>query len=376
MTGPDIIFFWVARMIMAGYEYIGKMPFKHVYFTGIVRDKLGRKMSKSLGNSPDPLDLIERFGADGVRMGMMLCAPAGNDILFDDSLCEQGRNFCNKIWNCFRLIKGWDVADNEMPATNQWGVDWFNSVLAKAQTEVADLFTKYRLSEALMAIYKLFCDDFSGWYLEIIKPAYGQPIDRATYEQTVHFLDVMLKLLHPFMPFITEELWQALQERKESESLMVSRLEEISNESDMANASDVFEIISAIRNIRAQKNISPKEVLTLVTPTELPTVVMKLANVELAIGAEKSAGSASFIIGTTEYSVPLEKFINVDEELKKLEAELAHQEGFLRGVMGKLNNERFVANAKPEIVELERKKKADAEKRIATLKEAIAQLKD
>ena len=376
VTGPDIIFFWVARMIMAGYEYIGKMPFKHVYFTGIVRDKLGRKMSKSLGNSPDPLDLIERFGADGVRMGMMLCAPAGNDILFDDSLCEQGRNFCNKIWNCFRLIKGWEVADNAMPDTNQWGVDWFNSVLAKAQAEVADLFTKYRLSEALMAIYKLFCDDFSGWYLEIIKPAYGQPIDRATYEQTVHFLDVMLKLLHPFMPFITEELWQALQERKESESLMVSRLEEISSESDMANASDVFEIISAIRNIRAQKNISPKEVLTLVTPAELPAVVMKLANVELAIGAEKSAGSASFIIGTTEYSVPLEKFINVDEELKKLEAELAHQEGFLRGVMGKLNNERFVANAKPEIVELERKKKADAEKRIATLKEAIAQLKD
>ena len=375
VTGPDIIFFWVARMIMAGYEYIGKMPFKHVYFTGIVRDKLGRKMSKSLGNSPDPLDLIERFGADGVRMGMMLCAPAGNDILFDDSLCEQGRNFCNKIWNCFRLIKGWDVADNEMPATNQWGVDWFNSVLAKAQAEVADLFTKYRLSEALMAIYKLFCDDFSGWYLEIIKPAYGQPIDRATYEQTVHFLDVMLKLLHPFMPFITEELWQALVERKDGESLMVSRLEEISNVSDMAIASDVFEVISAIRNIRAQKNISPKEVLTLVTPTELPAVVVKLANVELAIGAEKSAGSASFIIGTTEYSVPLEKFINVDEELKKLEAELAHQEGFLRGVMGKLNNERFVANAKPEIVELERKKKTDAEKRIATLKEAIAQLK-
>ena len=376
VTGPDIIFFWVARMIMAGYEYIGKMPFKHVYFTGIVRDKLGRKMSKSLGNSPDPLDLIERFGADGVRMGMMLCAPAGNDILFEDSLCEQGRNFCNKIWNCFRLIKGWEVADNAMPDTNQWGVDWFNSVLAKAQAEVADLFTKYRLSEALMAIYKLFCDDFSGWYLEIIKPAYGQPIDRATYEQTVHFLDVMLKLLHPFMPFITEELWQALVERNDGESLMVSRLEEISSESDMANASDVFEIISAIRNIRAQKNISPKEVLTLVTPAELPAVVMKLANVELAIGAEKSAGSASFIIGTTEYSVPLEKFINVDEELKKLEAELAHQEGFLRGVMGKLNNERFVANAKPEIVELERKKKADAEKRIATLKEAIAQLKD
>ena len=331
-----------------------------------------------MGNSPDPLDLIERFGADGVRMGMMLCAPAGNDILFDDSLCEQGRNFCNKIWNCFRLIKGWEVADAEMPATNQWGVDWFKAVLAKAQVEVADLFSKYRLSEALMAIYKLYCDDFSGWYLEIIKPAYGQPIDRATYEQTVAFLDAMLKLLHPFMPFITEELWQALVDRKEGESLMVSPLEKVVVESGstvVQDGSKLFEVISAIRNIRAQKNISPKEVLTLVCPEELPAVVVKLANVELAIGAEKSAGSASFIIGTTEYSVPLEKFINVDEELKKLEAELAHQEGFLRGVMGKLNNERFVANAKPEIVELERKKKADAEKRIATLQEAIAQLR-
>ena len=379
VTGPDIIFFWVARMIMAGYEYIGKMPFRHVYFTGIVRDKLGRKMSKSLGNSPDPLDLIERFGADGVRMGMMLCAPAGNDILFDDSLCEQGRNFCNKIWNCFRLIKGWEVADNEMPATNQWGVEWFKAVLAKTQEEVADLFSKYRLSEALMAIYKLYCDEFSGWYLEIIKPAYGQPIDRATYEQTIQFMDTMLKLLHPFMPFITEELWQAIEERQAGESLMVSPLNAepaLDNAAQLLeNANQCFEIISAIRNIRAQKNISPKEVLTLVAPSELPAVVTKLANVELAVGAEKSAGSASFIVGTTEYSVPLSKFINVEDELKKLEAELAHQEGFLRGVMGKLSNERFVQNAKPEIVELERKKKADAETRIATLKEAIAALK-
>ena len=346
-------------------------------FTGIVRDKLGRKMSKSLGNSPDPLDLIERFGADGVRMGMMLCAPAGNDILFDDSLCEQGRNFCNKIWNCFRLIKGWEVADIAMPETNQWGVEWFEAVLAKAQAEVADLFSKYRLSEALMAIYKLFCDDFSGWYLEIIKPAYGQPIDKATYEKTIQFMDTMLKLLHPFMPFITEELWQAIEERKEGESLMVSPLAGVSEfqSSKVSEAEELFAIISAIRNIRAQKNISPKEVLTLVCPEALPAVVVKLANVELAVGAEKSAGSASFIIGTTEYSVPLEKFINVDEELKKLEAELAHQEGFLRGVMGKLNNERFVQNAKPEVVELERKKKADAESRIATIKEAIAQLR-
>ena len=377
VTGPDIIFFWVARMIMAGYEYIGKMPFKHVYFTGIVRDKLGRKMSKSLGNSPDPLDLIDRFGADGVRMGMMLSAPAGNDILFDDSLCEQGRNFCNKIWNCFRLVKGWEVADVAMPETNKWGVEWFEAVLAKAQVEIADLFSKYRLSEALMAIYKLYCDEFSGWYLEIIKPAYGQPIDHETYEKTLCFLDTMLKLLHPFMPFITEELWQNLADRKEGDSLMVTPMNGVaeSQSSKVSEAENLFEIISSIRNIRAQKNISPKEVLTLVCPETLPAVVVKLANVELAVGADKSAGSASFIVGTTEYSVPLEKFINVDEELKKLQAELAHQEGFLRGVMGKLSNERFVANAKPEIVELERKKKADAEKRIATLKEAIAQLK-
>ena len=376
VTGPDIIFFWVARMIMAGYEYIGKMPFRHVYFTGIVRDKLGRKMSKSLGNSPDPLDLIARFGADGVRMGMMLCAPAGNDILFDDSLCEQGRNFCNKIWNCFRLVKGWEVQEFSSSEVNKWGIAWFEAVLAKAQVEIADLFSKYRLSEALMAIYKLYCDEFSGWYLEIIKPAYGQPIDKETYEKTLGFLDTMLKLLHPFMPFITEELWQALQERGEGASLMVTPLEKVQefSGSEVKEAEELFEIISSIRNIRAQKNISPKEVLTLVCPEALPAVVVKLANVELAVGAEKSAGSASFIIGTTEYSVPLEKFINVDEELKKLQAELAHQEGFLRGVMGKLSNERFVQNAKPEVVELERKKKADAEKRIATLKEAIASL--
>ena len=376
VTGPDIIFFWVARMIMAGYEYIGKMPFRHVYFTGIVRDKLGRKMSKSLGNSPDPLDLIARYGADGVRMGMMLCAPAGNDILFDDSLCEQGRNFCNKIWNCFRLIKGWEVQEFSSSEVNKWGIEWFEAVLAKAQVEIADLFSKYRLSEALMAIYKLYCDEFSGWYLEIIKPAYGQPIDKETYEKTLGFLDTMLKLLHPFMPFITEELWQNLAERKDGESLMVTPLEKVQefSGSEVKEAEELFEIISSIRNIRAQKNISPKEVLTLVCPNALPAVVVKLANVELAVGAEKSAGSASFIIGTTEYSVPLEKFINVDEELKKLQAELAHQEGFLRGVMGKLSNERFVQNAKPEVVELERKKKADAEKRIATLKEAIAQL--
>ena len=382
VTGPDIIFFWVARMIMAGYEYMGKMPFKHVYFTGIVRDKLGRKMSKSLGNSPDPLDLIERFGADGVRMGMMLSAPAGNDILFDESLCEQGRNFCNKIWNCFRLVKGWEVADKAQTDSEKLAVKWFESQLAKTANEVADLFGKYRLSEALMAIYKLYCDEFSSWYLEMIKPAYGQPIDRTTYEKTLFFFDQMLRLLHPFMPFITEELWQNIAERKEGESIMVAPLAAFAapDEQLLADVENLKLVVSNVRNIRAGKNIPLKEVLTVNTTAEttaaLRALIEKLGSCEIAVGnVEKSAGAASFIVGTTEYSVPLDKFINVEDELKKLEADLQHQEGFLRGVMAKLGNERFVQNAKPEVVELERKKKADAEARIASLRESIAALK-
>ena len=383
VTGPDIIFFWVARMIMAGYEYQGKMPFKHVYFTGIVRDKLGRKMSKSLGNSPDPLDLIERFGADGVRMGMMLCAPAGNDILFDESLCEQGRNFCNKIWNCFRLVKGFEVADIEQPETSKYAIEWFNAQMAQTEAEIADLFSKYRLSEALMAIYKLYCDEFSGWYLEMIKPAYKQPIDRATYDATLAFFDNLLKLLHPFMPFITEELWQNLYERKDGESIMIAdkhvndtlttRKRDV-NDTVLDAINVLKEVVSGVRNIRASKNIPQKEVLTLISPIELNPLVAKLANVEVTKG-EKPANASTFIVGTTEFAIPMDKFINVDEELKKLEADLAHQQGFLRGVMAKLSNERFVANAKPEIVELERKKKADAESRIASLEEAIKALK-
>lgn len=382
VTGPDIIFFWVARMIMAGYEYMGKMPFRHVYFTGIVRDKLGRKMSKSLGNSPDPLDLIERFGADGVRMGMMLAAPAGNDILFDESLCEQGRNFCNKIWNCFRLVKGWEVADKAQTESERVAVEWFESQLAKTANEVADLFSKYRLSEALMAIYKLYCDEFSSWYLEMIKPAYGQPIDRTTYEKTLWFFDQMLRLLHPFMPFITEELWQNIAERKEGESIMVAPLAAFAapDEQLLADIENLKQVVSNVRNIRASKNIPLKEVLTVNTTAEtapaIRTLIEKLGSCEVAVGnVEKSAGAASFIVGTTEYSVPLDKFINVEDELKKLEADLQHQQGFLRGVMAKLNNERFVQNAKPEVVELERKKKADAEARIATLTDAIAALR-
>ena len=385
VTGPDIIFFWVARMIMAGYEYVGKMPFKHVYFTGIVRDKLGRKMSKSLGNSPDPLDLIARYGADGVRMGILLSAPAGNDILYDDSLCEQGRNFCNKIWNCFRMIKGLQVTGDGLQVTeNEYAIRWFDAKLKETEAEIADLFSKYRLSEALMEIYKLYCDEFSGWYLEMIKPAYQQPIDRATYEATLGFFDRLLRLLHPFMPFITEELWQNLYDRKEGESIMKSSLvigdRSLVNGEILAEVEELKEIITNIRAVRASKNIPQKEKLTLVSPRALHSLVEKLANVEIVNGENDAndangGNCAKFIVGTTEYAIPMDQFINVDEELKKLEADLQHQQGFLKSVMAKLSNERFVANAKPEIVELERKKKSDAESRIASIEQAIAALK-
>ena len=389
VTGPDIIFFWVARMIMAGYEYQGKMPFKHVYFTGIVRDKLGRKMSKSLGNSPDPLDLIERFGADGVRMGILLSAPAGNDILYDDALCEQGRNFCNKIWNCFRMVKGLEVANSQQPTANVYAIEWFNAQLDKTSAEIADLFSKYRLSEALMEIYKLYCDEFSGWYLEMIKPAYQQPIDRATYEATLAFFDRLLVLLHPFMPFITEELWQNLYERKPGESIMVAVKHENDtkttrkrdeNDAVLAAIENLKEIVSGVRNIRASKNIPQKERLTLyfegADTYQYASLLQKLANVEIANGkSQMSNNKSTFLVGTVEYAIPMDAFINVEEELKKLEADLAHQQGFLRGVMAKLSNERFVQNAKPEIVALEQKKKSDAESRIASLEEAIKALK-
>ena len=379
VTGPDIIFFWVARMIMAGYEYQGKMPFRHVYFTGIVRDKLGRKMSKSLGNSPDPLDLIARYGADGVRMGILLSAPAGNDILYDDSLCEQGRNFCNKIWNCFRMMKGLEVADIPQPETSKYAIQWFEAKLGETSANIADLFSKYRLSEALMEIYKLYCDEFSGWYLEMIKPGYQQPIDRATYEATMAFFDRLLVLLHPFMPFITEELWQNLCERKPGESIMTASLEKsevrIQNSDILAEVDTLKEIIAGIRNVRASKNIAPKERLTLISPVELNPLVAKLANIEVAKLGDSTGNCAKFIVGTTEFAIPMDAFINVDEEIKKLEADLAHQQGFLRGVQAKLSNERFVQNAKPEIVELERKKEHDALTRIATIEENLAKLR-
>ncbi len=379
VTGPDIIFFWVARMIMAGYEYQGKMPFRHVYFTGIVRDKLGRKMSKSLGNSPDPLDLIARYGADGVRMGILLSAPAGNDILYDDSLCEQGRNFCNKIWNCFRMMKSLEVAEIPQPETSQYAIRWFEAKLAETSATIADLFSKYRLSEALMEIYKLYCDEFSGWYLEMIKPAYQQPIDRATYEATMTFFDHLLVLLHPFMPFITEELWQNLCERKPGESIMVSKLGSLGNLGDpgiLAEAEELKAIIAGVRNIRASKNIPQKERLTLISPVALNALVDKLANVTVSDDRLAVSGNAAkFIVGTTEFAIPMDAFINVDEEIKKLEADLQHQQGFLRGVQAKLSNERFVQNAKPEIVELERKKEHDALARIEAIENQLKQLR-
>ena len=388
VTGPDIIFFWVARMIMAGYEYMGDMPFKNVYFTGIVRDKIGRKMSKSLGNSPDPLDLIDQYGADGVRMGMMLAAPAGNDILFDDALCEQGRNFNNKIWNAFRLVKGWQVADIEQPAYAEMAVKWFESLLVKVSAEISDLFSKYRLSEALMLVYKLFWDEFSSWYLEMVKPAYGQPIDRKTYEATLHFFDVLLRQLHPFMPFITEELWQHIYDRKEGESIMTAQIEKY-DDCDLAAATElcnVFEqlkeVVSGIRNIRLQKNIAQKEVLEMFVLGEdtslmaYAEIIKKMGNLSnVTVVTSKPEGAASFMVRTTEYFIPLGNLIDVEEELKKLEADLKYQEGFLQSVLKKLSNEKFVSKAPANVIEMERKKQSDAETKIAALKESIAALK-
>ena len=383
VTGPDIIFFWVARMIMAGYEYMGDMPFRHVYFTGIVRDKLGRKMSKSLGNSPDPIELIEKYGADGVRMGLMLAAPAGNDILYDAALCEQGRNFNNKIWNAFRLVKGLEVADIEQPEHSRLAIEWFENVLRHTEAEVKDLFSKFRLNEALMAIYRLFWEEFSAWYLEAIKPAYLKPIDRTTLDATLHFFDRLLRLLHPFMPFITEELWQHISERKDGESIMyapVAKEPEAADEAVLKAMDDAKSIISGVRNVRLTKNIPQRQPMRLVIvgkwTNAFKSVVTKLAGLESITEADaKDPAAASFMVGTTEYCVPLEGAINVDEEIQKLEAQLQHAKGFLQGVEKKLSNERFVANAPEAVVALERKKQADARAKIKTLEESIAALR-
>ena len=385
VTGPDIIFFWVARMIMAGYEYRGKMPFKHVYFTGIVRDKLGRKMSKSLGNSPDPLVLIDKFGADGVRMGMMLSAPAGNDILFDESLCEQGRNFNNKIWNAFRLVKGWETADIEQPKSAEIAVKWFDAKLKEVNEEMQKQFKDYRISEALMTVYKLFWDEFSSWYLEMVKPTYGQPIDQKSYDATLRFFDALLKMLHPFMPFITEELWQHIYDRKDGESIMREKLDipapTTEEQKLAADIEAVKQIIAGVRTVRNQKNIAQKEQLSLqvVGKNDFEAyndVTLKMANLDkIEVIAEKSADASSFMVGTDEFAVPLGDLIDVAAEIEKAEAQLKHLEGFLMGVRKKLSNENFVAHAPEKVVALERKKESDSVEKIAALKATIEELK-
>ena len=389
VTGPDIIFFWVARMIMAGEEYMGTFPFKNVYFTGIVRDKLGRKMSKSLGNSPDPIDLIEKFGADGVRMGMMLSAPAGNDILFDEALCEQGRNFNNKIWNAFRLVKGWQVADGAASTTNKTATAWMEARIKQANEELKDHFSKYRINDALMAVYKLFWDEFSQWYLEMVKPAYvdgvQQPIDRETYDATLRFFELLLKMLHPFMPFITEELWQALYERKEGESIMRDSLVLAAPTAEelklIENIEQVKLVVSGVRTVRSQKNIAPKEKLTLQAVNEnqfqaFNDVIMKMGNLSsIDVVEAKDPSATAFMVGTDEFAVPLGDLIDVEAEIAKMEAQLKHLEGFKAGVEKKLANERFVQNAPEAVVAMERKKLADSEEKIAALKESISALK-
>ena len=383
VTGPDILFFWVARMIMAGYAFQGKKPFENVYLTGIVRDNQGRKMSKTLGNSPDPLDLIDKYGADGVRMGLIMSAPAGNDILFDESLCEQGRNFCNKIWNAFRLVKGWTDAASEapQPEASRLASYWMRQVLSKAATELEDLFSKYRISEALTLVYKLIRDDFSSYYLELIKPAYGTPIDRVTCDEALGFFDEVLRILHPFMPFITEELWQNLAERKEGESIMNAQQRPAGSfdEAFLARFAAVQELITSIRSLRTSKNLSPREALTLEAsesyPCELDEVLIKMAGLsEIDRSGKRSEGAVSFVIGTDEFAVPMAAYINVEEELAKLRADLEYQQKFLAGVEKKLSNESFVSKAPEAVIALEQKKRADAESRIASIEQSIRQL--
>ena len=391
VTGPDIIFFWVARMIMAGYEYQGTFPFRDVYFTGIVRDKLGRKMSKSLGNSPDPLELIEKFGADGVRMGMLLAAPAGNDILFDEALCQQGAAFCNKIWNAFRLIQGWEVTNDQQPTTNNQSIAWFDAKLKEQVAEIEDLYGKYRLSEALMAAFKLFTDEFSGWYLEMIKPAYQQPIDKETYQATLGFFETLMKVLHPFMPFITEELWQAIIHDEEYAgascddklSIMTEtlKLEAVTDEEKalLADVETVKQIIAGVRAIRNTKNISPKEPLVLIVKeaqrnSKFDGIIVKLANLSEISTSAVPDDAATFMVGTEEYAVPVGQFMDAEAEKEKLLAQLKHLEGFLMGIEKKLSNERFVANAPEAVVAMERKKKADSETKIAAIKQQLAKL--
>ena len=385
VTAPDIIFFWVARMIMAGEEYLGKYPFKNVYFTGIVRDKLGRKMSKSLGNSPDPIELIDKYGADGVRMGMMLSAPAGNDILFDETLCEQGRNFNNTIWNAFRLVMGLEVADIEQPTECRIATEWFEAKLRQTNAELDDLFGKYRISEALMAVYRLFWDEFSSWYLEMVKPAYGSPMDRTTMEKTLGYFETLLKMLHPFMPFITEELWQHLCDRTEGASIMVERLSVeaplATDDAIITAIEKVKQVVTGVRMVRNQRVIAQKEQVDLqvVGTTDYEPyrdVICKMANLNsFEVTDSKAADAAQFMVGTDEFAVPLGSLIDVAAEIEKQEAQLKHLEGFLAGVEKKLSNERFVANAPEAVVALERKKRSDSLEKISALRASLAELR-
>ena len=384
VTGPDILFFWVARMIIAGYEYTGEKPFSNVYLTGLVRDKQGRKMSKSLGNSPEPLGLIEKFGADGVRVGLLLSASAGNDILFDEELCNQGKGFSNKIWNAFRLIKGWEVADIAQPESSKVAIEWYEAKLQKTLAEIEDNFEKYRISDALMAIYKLVWDDFCSWFLEMIKPGYQQPIDRTTFDKAIEMLEANLKLLHPFMPFLTEEIWQHIAERTPEEALIVASWPEMKSfdEKLIADFDFATEVISGIRTIRKDKNIPFKETIELKVvnnekaSTHFDSVIMKLGNVvDLVYVAEKVNGALSYRVKSNEYFIPVGGNVDLDAEIAKLEEELKYTQGFLRSVQGKLSNEKFVNNAKPEVVESERKKEADALAKIATLEQSLASLK-
>jgi valyl-tRNA synthetase len=386
ITAPEILFFWVARMIIAGYEFRGEKPFNNVYLTGLVRDQQRRKMSKSLGNSPEPIDLIEKYGADGVRVGMLLCSPAGNDLLYEDSLPEQGRNFANKIWNAFRLVKGWNVDDlTDQPDSSKVAVKWMDEVMKKSINEIDLNFRKFRISEALMITYKLFWDEFSGWYLEIIKPEYQKPVDRITYDATVVLFDKLLKIIHPFMPFITEEIWHLLLDRKDGESLMMNRLPEVKkyNKNLIIRFESIKETISAVRTVRKSKDIPNKETLNLLVrsdkdgfDSEFLPVICKLCNLsEVLFIEEKQEGAASFMVGTTEYFIPMGGELDIEGELTKIQEDLDYNKGFLINVMKKLENERFVQNAPANVLALERKKKSDAESKIKSLKERMKELK-
>jgi valyl-tRNA synthetase len=385
VTAPEILFFWVARMIIAGYEYRKDMPFKNVYLTGIVRDKLGRKMSKSLGNSPDPLELINKYGADGVRVGMLLCSPAGNDLPFDEALTEQGRNFGNKIWNAFRLVKSWQIDTSiSQPAASRKAIEWFDHMLNKTIAGLNDQFGKYRISEALMQVYKLFWDEYSSWYLEMVKPAYQQPIDAKTYEATVAFFEKLLKLLHPFMPFITEEIWHYLSERSDGESIMISSLPVAGKFDDqfIGRFEFVKEIVAAVRNIRQEKNLSVKEPLVMQLLTddgnilEFAGVMKKLSNLStIEVVKVKPDGAVSFLVKSTEYYIPLNGKINVEEEIQKVQNELKYAQGFLESVMKKLSNERFVSSAPQQVIQNEMNKKTDAEAKIKAMEETLKALK-